>query len=123
MFFFNLVLNKSSGGSSKLSVLSYAGFLATIVLFLSKLIAFIPIPALAGLMIVVASKTFEWKESYHIILNAKKSTQSLCDAVAMLITMILCAKADMSIGVIVGAIISFLPDITKKFLGISMKKV
>lgn len=109
----NTVLNKSAGGSSRISVLCYAGFLAAIVLFFSKLIAFIPIPALAGLMLTVAFKTFEWKESFAILSKAKMSSQATFDALSMIATMYLCIKIDMSVGVIAGATVSFMPSIYK----------
>lgn len=106
-------MNKSAGGSSRISVLCYAGFLAAIVLFFSKLIAFIPIPALAGLMLTVAVKTFEWKESFAILSKAKMSSQATFDALSMIATMYLCIKIDMSVGVIAGATVSFMPSIYK----------
>jgi SulP family sulfate permease len=88
--------------------------LALIVVFFAKLLAFIPVSALAGLMLVVAVKTFEWKETRDILRSFKESKQSFFDALSMITTTILCLKSDMSIGVIVGAVVSFLPAIYGK---------
>jgi hypothetical protein len=61
-----------------------------------------------GLMLHVALNTFEVKETIHTMKSAvtTKSPQALLDAVALIVTTVLCFKVDMGLGVISGVLIS-----------------
>ena len=98
------ILNKSSGGKREISVFSYALFLSTFVIFLAPIIGRIPLASLAGIMMNVSFKTFEWKETNQIIKSTSKSIRNLIDSVSMLLTIFLCLKVDICVGVMCGSI-------------------
>jgi len=105
----NTVLNGKSGGSGRTSSLCYSLSLATSVLFLAPVIGMMPLAALAGLMMSVAWNTIEWKETKHVLALATRtnaSTKSRLEALALVVTSLVCYKFDMGLGVFLGVLIS-----------------
>lgn len=55
------LVNRESGGTTKLSGVIEGVFVLTAFLLLGQWIAWVPIPALAGLLLVVAFRMFDWR--------------------------------------------------------------
>jgi Sulfate permease family len=72
---FWIVLNTKSGGKTAISSISYAVFLAAMVVTFAPIIGRVPMPALAGLMLTVAFNTFEWGETWHLIKESRHTLQ------------------------------------------------
>jgi sulfate permease, SulP family len=97
------VINIKSGGRSRLSTLVAGTFLMFLIIVLGDLVVQIPMPVLAGIMIVVCIGTFDWS-SFSYIRKAPKS-----DAAVMLTTVIIVvATHDLSKGVMAGVVLSAL---------------
>jgi len=141
----NTLLNGRSGGEGYASEYAYAITLALAAGVFAPQIARIPTPALAGLMLSVASSTFEWEETKHLVVKAVKtmgrlwsssslfspsssstssppspsssplSTQPIFDFLSMLTTFLLCVNVDMVAGVFGGVVVSNIPNIFKRF--------
>ncbi|MBB6023574.1 SulP family sulfate permease [Paenibacillus sp. JGP012] len=95
------VINVKSGGRGRLSTLVAGVFLMFLILVLGGVVVQIPMPVLAGIMIMVAVGTFEWS-SFSYLRKAPKS-----DALVMLVTVIVVVATDnLALGVIVGVILS-----------------
>jgi sulfate permease, SulP family len=107
------LLNISSGGTGVTSVLAYAGVMAAGIVFTSSLIKMVPIASFAGIMLLVASRTFQTKSSIDTMvafLKKKSPTkklvhQSTVDVIALFATTFLCFKVDMGIGIIAGVLL------------------
>ncbi|MGP7816683.1 SulP family inorganic anion transporter [Niallia sp. 01092] len=94
-------INIKSGGRTRLSTLVSGLFLLLLILVLGELVAQIPMPVLAGIMIVVSISTFDWS-SFSYLKKAPKT-----DVLVMLTTVcIIVATHDLSKGVIAGVILS-----------------
>ncbi|GGJ27979.1 SulP family inorganic anion transporter [Paenibacillus hunanensis] len=95
------VINVKSGGRGRLSTLVAGIFLMFLILVLGGLVVQIPMPVLAGIMIMVAIGTFDWS-SFSYVRKAPKS-----DVIVMLTTVVVVVITDnLSIGVIVGVVLS-----------------
>lgn len=95
------VINVKSGGRGRLSTLVAGVFLMFLIIVLGGLVVQIPMPVLAGIMIMVSIGTFEWS-SFSYIRKAP-----LTDVVVMLATVIVVVVTDnLAIGVITGIILS-----------------
>jgi len=95
------VINVKSGGRGRLSTFIAGIFLMFLIIVLGDLVVQIPMPVLAGIMIMVCIGTFDWS-SFSYLRKAPKS-----DAVVMLATVsIVVATHDLSKGVIAGVILS-----------------
>src|SRR5699024_6284704 len=95
------VINVKSGGRGRLSTLVAGLFLMFLIIVLGNLVVQIPMPVLAGIMIMVSIGTFDWS-SFSYIVKAPKS-----DATVMLATLIIVVMTnDLSKGVIAGVILS-----------------
>ncbi|HLR68034.1 SulP family inorganic anion transporter [Virgibacillus alimentarius] len=95
------VINVKSGGRGRLSTLVAGLFLMFLIIVLGNLVVQIPMPVLAGIMIMVSIGTFDWS-SFSYIVKAPKS-----DATVMLATVIIVVMTnDLSKGVIAGVILS-----------------
>ncbi|MGG1878499.1 SulP family inorganic anion transporter [Paenibacillus cisolokensis] len=95
------VINIKSGGRTRLSTLVAGAFLMFLILVLGDWVVLIPMPVLAGIMIMVCIGTFDWS-SFNYLRKAPKS-----DALVMLATVIIVvATHDLSKGVIAGVILS-----------------
>ncbi|WP_445490874.1 SulP family inorganic anion transporter [Niallia sp. 03133] len=94
-------INIKSGGRTRLSTLVSGVFLMLLILVLGELVAQIPMPVLAGIMIVVSFSTFDWS-SFSYLKKAPKT-----DVLVMLTTVcIIVATHDLSKGIIAGVILS-----------------
>ncbi|GIN10933.1 sodium-independent anion transporter [Shouchella clausii] len=95
------VINVKSGGRGRLSTLVAGLFLMFLIIVLGDLVVQIPMPVLAGIMIMVSISTFDWS-SFSYIRKAPKT-----DAAVMLVTVgIVVATHDLSKGVIAGVMLS-----------------
>lgn len=95
------VINVKSGGRGRLSTLTAGLFLMFLIIVLGDLVVQIPMPVLAGIMIMVCIGTFDWS-SFQYLLKAPRT-----DAIVMLATvLIVVATHDLSKGVIAGVILS-----------------
>ncbi len=95
------VINVKSGGRSRLSTFVAGMFLMFLILILGQLVVQIPMPVLAGIMIMVSIGTFDWS-SFRYAITAPKG-----DVIVMIVTMaIVVVTHDLSKGVIAGVILS-----------------
>lgn len=95
------VINVKSGGRGRLSTLVAGLFLMFLIIVLGSLVVQIPMPVLAGIMIMVSIGTFDWT-SFSYLRKAP-----LSDAIVMLATVIVVVVTDnLAIGVIIGIILS-----------------
>ncbi|MBF0152637.1 MAG: SLC26A/SulP transporter family protein [Magnetococcales bacterium] len=60
------LVNISSGGATRVSGILEGGFSLAVLLLFSSLIGWVPVPALAGILIVVAYKMIDW-HSFHLL--------------------------------------------------------
>ena len=102
------VINVRSGANSRLSSLVAGMFLMFLIIVLGDLVVQIPMPILAGIMVMVSIGTFDWG-SFKYLQKAPRT-----DAFVMLITvLIVLFTHNLAIGVIVGVVFSALFFATK----------
>ena len=102
------IINVRSGANSRLSTFTAGIVLIFLIIVLGDIVVQIPMPILAGIMIMVSIGTFDW-QSFKYIKQAPKS-----DAVVMLLTVIIVLFTNnLAIGVVVGVIFSALFFATK----------
>ncbi|MFD2700437.1 SulP family inorganic anion transporter [Paenibacillus shunpengii] len=95
------MINVKSGGRSRLSTLVAGLFLMFLILVLGDLVVLMPMPVLAGIMVMVCIGTFDWSSFQYL----KKAPRP--DAIVMVVTVIIVvATHDLSKGVIAGVILS-----------------
>ncbi|KZS44881.1 sulfate permease [Paenibacillus glucanolyticus] len=95
------VINVKSGGRTRLSTFVAGVFLMFLIIVLGGVVVQIPMPVLAGIMIMVSIGTFDWS-SFSYVRKAPKS-----DAFVMLATVIVVVVTDnLAIGVLLGIILS-----------------
>ena len=102
------IINVRSGANSRLSTFTAGIVLIFLIIVLGDIVVQIPMPILAGIMIMVSVGTFDG-QSFKYIKQAPKS-----DAVVMLLTVIIVLFTNnLAIGVVVGVIFSALFFATK----------
>lgn len=102
------VINVRSGATTRLSTFTAGVFLMFLIIVLGDWVVQIPMPILAGIMVMVSIGTFDWG-SFRFLQKAPRT-----DAFVMLITVIIVLMTDnLAIGVIVGVIFSALFFATK----------
>lgn len=102
------VINVKSGANSRLSTFIAGSFLLFLIIGLGGLVVQIPMPILAGIMVMVSIGTVDWG-SLKYVQKAPKT-----DAAVMIITVIIVLLTDnLAIGVIVGVVFSALFFATK----------
>lgn len=102
------VINVKSGATSRLSTFTAGVFLIILILLLGDVVVQIPMPILAGIMVMVSISTFDWK-SFKYVKQAPRT-----DAVIMILTVVIVLFThNLAIGVIVGVIFSSLFFATK----------
>ena len=102
------IINVRFGANSRLSTFTAGIVLIFLIIVLGDIVVQIPMPILAGIMIMVSVGTFDW-QSFKYIKQAPKS-----DAVVMLLTVIIVLFTNnLAIGVVVGVIFSALFFATK----------
>lgn len=95
------VINVKSGGRRRLSTFVAGTFLMFLIIVLGDLVVQIPMPVLAGIMIMVCIGTFNWSSFTYL----KKAPRS--DAIVMLVTVgMVVATDNLAIGVIAGIMLS-----------------
>jgi SulP family sulfate permease len=92
--------NVKSGGRTPVAGLVHAAVLLLIMLLFGKWAALIPLPVLAGILVVVAYNMSEW----HSFVNVLRSPRS--DVAVMLVTFLLTVAVDLSLAIQVGVILS-----------------
>lgn len=93
-------VNATAGAVSPLSGIFASGFLALILLFIAPLVAFIPTPAMAGLILFVAWKLVDVNEIKHIVLSRSPET------VILLLTLSAGLLIELDFAIYVGVIAS-----------------
>ena len=102
------VINVKSGANSRLSTFSAGVVLIFMIIVLGGLVVQIPMPILAGIMVMVSIGTFDWN-SFKYIQKAPKT-----DAVVMILTVIIVLMThNLALGVVLGVIFSALFFATK----------
>ena len=102
------VINVKSGANSRLSTFSAGVVLIFMIIVLGGLVVQIPMPILAGIMVMVSIGTFDWN-SFKYIQKAPKT-----DEVVMILTVIIVLMThNLALGVVVGVIFSALFFATK----------
>ncbi|GAA6207162.1 SulP family inorganic anion transporter [Cognatishimia sp. WU-CL00825] len=93
-------LNLEAGAKTPLAAILAAGFLLVILLLISPLIVYIPIPAMAGLIMLVAWKLIDMKEIKHILSTSPSETS------IFLITFVVVLLVDLEFAIYTGVIVS-----------------
>lgn len=102
------VINVRSGATTRLSTFTAGIFLIILIMVFGEWVVQIPMPILAGIMIMVSVGTFDWR-SFKFIKKAPRT-----DAFVMILTVtIVLISNDLALGVIVGVIVSALCFATK----------
>ena len=102
------VINVRSGATTRLSTFTAGVFLMFLIIVLGDWVVQIPMPILAGIMVMVSIGTFDWG-SFRFLQKAPRT-----DAFVMLITVIIVLMTDnLAIGVIAGVVFSALFFATK----------
>ena len=102
------VINVKSGANSRLSTFTAGIVLIFMIIVLGGLVVQVPMPILAGIMVMVSIGTFDWN-SFKYIQKAPKT-----DAVVMILTVIIVLMThNLALGVVVGVIFSALFFATK----------
>lgn len=102
------VINVKSGANSRLSTFTAGIVLIFMIIVLGGIVVQIPMPILAGVMVMVSVGTFDWT-SFKYIQKAPKT-----DAVVMVLTVIIVLMThNLAIGVVVGVVFSALFFATK----------
>lgn len=95
------VINVKSGGRGRLSTFVAGVFLMFLIIVLGDLVVQIPMPVLAGIMVMVSVGTFDWS-SFSYLRKAPKT-----DGTVMLVTVaVVIMTNDLSKGVIAGVLLS-----------------
>ncbi len=102
------VINVRSGATTRLSTFTAGVFLIILIMVFGDWVVEIPMPILAGIMVMVSVGTFNWG-SFKFIQKAPRS-----DAFVMILTVVIVLfTSNLALGVIVGVIISALCFATK----------
>lgn len=92
--------NIRNGGRTPVAGIVHALTLLLILLFIGKWVAFIPMPTLAGILVIVAYNMSEW-QSFKSILNGPKH-----DAAVLLVTFLLTILIDLTVAIEIGMILA-----------------
>ncbi|GKV67131.1 MULTISPECIES: SulP family inorganic anion transporter [unclassified Sporosarcina] len=102
------MINMKSGGRGRLSTFTAGVFLMFLIIVLGDLVVKIPMPVLAGVMVMVSMTTFNWG-SFKFLRSAPRS-----ESLVMLITVgIILYTHNLAIGVVAGVIMSSLFFVAK----------
>lgn len=102
------VINVKSGATTRLSTFTAGVFLMFLIIVLGDWVVQIPMPILAGIMVMVSIGTFDWG-SFRFVQKAPRT-----DAFVMLITVIIVLFThNLAIGVVVGVLFSAIFFATK----------
>jgi len=95
------VINVKSGGRSRLSTFMAGLLLLVLVLGLGEWVSRIPMAALVAVMIMVSLSTFDWSSLKNLKTNPRSSSLVMVSTVTVVL-----ATHDLSIGVLVGVLMS-----------------
>jgi len=95
------VINVTSGGRGRLSTFIAGAFLLVLLLVLDDILRIVPVAALVAIMIMVSVGTFSWKSILDLRRNPPTSSIVMLATVGTVL-----ATHDLSIGVIVGVLLS-----------------
>ncbi|GAB3068064.1 SulP family inorganic anion transporter [Salinicoccus sesuvii] len=102
------IINVGSGATTRLSTFTAGTFLIFLIIVLGDLVVQIPMPILAGIMVMVAIGTFDWG-SFKYMVRAPRT-----DAIVMIVTVaVVLMTHNLAIGVVTGVILSALFFATK----------
>ncbi|MCG1010516.1 SulP family inorganic anion transporter [Salinicoccus sp. ID82-1] len=102
------IINVRSGATTRLSTFTAGTVLIFLIIVLGDLVVQVPMPILAGIMVMVAIGTFDWG-SFKYMVRAPRT-----DAIVMVVTVaIVLMTHNLAIGVIAGVILSALFFATK----------
>ncbi|HVN58010.1 MAG TPA: SulP family inorganic anion transporter [Bacteroidales bacterium] len=92
--------NVRNGGRTPIAGMVHAVTLLLIMLFFGKYAALIPLPCLAGILVVVAYNMSEWRSFISILRGSRY------DVVVLLVTFILTVFADLTVAIEVGMVLA-----------------
>ncbi len=95
------VINVTSGGRGRLSTFVAGAFLLVLLLVLDDILRIVPVAALVAIMIMVSIGTFSWRSIIDLKRNPPTSSIVMLATVGTVL-----ATHDLSIGVIVGVLLS-----------------
>lgn len=102
------IINISSGARTRLSTLVAGIFLLCLVVFFKDWLAYIPMPALVAIMVMVAFTTFNWDSVKNFRKHPQQSNMVMLSVVAVVL-----ATYNLALGVLVGILLSALFLINK----------
>lgn len=95
------VINVKSGGRGRLSTFVAGAFLMFLILVLGDYVLQIPMPVLAGVMVVVCITQFDWSSFKYVVKAPRK------DAFVMLLTIaVVLYTHNLALGVVAGVVVS-----------------
>ncbi len=109
-------VNFEAGAKTPLAAVMAALFLFLILLFVAPLFAYVPIPAMAGIIMLVAWKLIDFREMAHIFSTSRAETS------ITLITFFSTVFIDLEFAIYAGVLLSFLIFLNKSaqpFVGIN----
>ncbi len=102
------IINVRSGATTRLSTFTAGMVLIFLIIVLGDLVVQIPMPILAGIMVMVAIGTFDWG-SFQYVVKAPRT-----DALVMIVTVVIVLfTSNLAMGVIAGVVLSALFFATK----------
>ncbi len=93
--------NIKNGGRTPIAGMVHAVVLLLVLLVLMPLASYIPMPAIAAILFVVAYNMSEWREFVHICTKSPKS-----DVLVLVLTFVLTIVFDLVVAIIVGVILA-----------------
>ncbi|OTG82805.1 sodium-independent anion transporter [Acinetobacter sp. ANC 5054] len=97
------IINVSSGAHTRLSTLVAGVFLLCLVVFLKDWLAYVPMPALVAIMVMVSFTTFQWNS----VKQFSKHPTSF-NVVMVAVVIVVLATHNLALGVLVGVLLSAL---------------
>ena len=107
--------NINNGGRTPVAGIVHALVLLLVLLFLGKLVGFIPMACLAGVLIMVSYNMSEWRTIVALSKNPKS------DFVVMLVTLILTVIFDLTIAIEVGLLLAIVLFLKRTSESVSIK--
>lgn len=93
-------LNSESGAVSPLSAIFAAGFLLILLVIVAPLVRFVPVPAMATIIIYVAWKLVDFREIRHIVQSSRSET------VVLTTTLLSGVVSELDFAILVGVLVS-----------------
>ena len=93
-------LNAESGARTPLSALFAAGFLAILLVLVAPFVRFVPVPAMAAIILYVAWRLINWTEIQHLVKTSRLETGVLA------VTFVTGLIAGLDIAILLGCLVS-----------------